>query len=417
MSTKLCFDIARTHLITKKKQTLIAMLGVTFGIGLYIAMIGLMTGLNDFTLELTNLITPDLHVYHDIGVSKESVISEVYPTGLNVLHHPKPKREKRNLKDAFQLMNLLRQHEKVEAVAPQLRSQVFYNYGPVDLNGTIIGVDILLETQLFDVESKIKEGKMTDLISTQDAILMGSGLAKKLNAVVGDRITITTPEGFIMKLKIVGIFQYGMGAVDDIFAYASMSTVQKILQKDKNYITDINVQLTNHNEAQALAPFFENLLGYKTEDWETANATTQLGVTFRNILTYAVSITLLIVAGFGIYNILNMTIYNKMKDIAILKAIGFAGNDVKLIFMIQALIIGLAGGLGGLGLGYLLSYLISIAPFDGGDVINIKHLPVNFDTIYYVMGIVFGLLTTGLAGWLPSKMASKVDPIEIIRGQ
>jgi len=130
-----------------------------------------------------------------------------------------------------------------------------------------------------------------------------------------------------------------------------------------------------------------------------------------------VSFTLLIVAGFGIYNILNMTIYNKMKDIAILKAMGFAGADVKNIFMIQSLVIGFLGGIAGLLIGYGLSYLISTAPFNGGDIISLDHFPVNFDPRYYVTGIVFGVTTTAVAGYMPSRKASKVDPIEILRGQ
>jgi lipoprotein-releasing system permease protein len=133
-------------------------------------------------------------------------------------------------------------------------------------------------------------------------------------------------------------------------------------------------------------------------------------------MTYSVSITLLIVAGFGIYNILNMTIFNKMKDIAILKATGFASRDVTGIFMVQSLVIGFIGSLLGLVLGFFLSYLISLAPFDGGDFISIDTLPVSFDPMFYLIGILFGVATTAFAGWLPSRKAGNVDPIEIIRG-
>jgi lipoprotein-releasing system permease protein len=106
-----------------------------------------------------------------------------------------------------------------------------------------------------------------------------------------------------------------------------------------------------------------------------------------------------------------------MKDIAILKAMGFAGKDVKQIFMIQSLVIGLIGSAMGLAIGYTLSYLISKAPFNGGDFISIDRLPVNFDPKYYIIGIVFGVATTAFAGYMPSRKASKVDPIEILRGQ
>jgi lipoprotein-releasing system permease protein len=130
-----------------------------------------------------------------------------------------------------------------------------------------------------------------------------------------------------------------------------------------------------------------------------------------------VSITLLIVAGFGIYNILNMVIYEKMNDIAILKATGFSGGDVKRIFIYQALMIGIVGGLLGLLLGLTMSYVISISPFETEALPTVKTFPVNFNGLYYVIGSVFAIVTTFFAGYLPARKASLIDPVDIIRGQ
>ena len=91
-------------------------------------------------------------------------------------------------------------------------------------------------------------------------------------------------------------------------------------------------------------------------DIKTANAQFETGTNIRNLITYAVSITLLIVAGFGIYNILNMFIYEKMNDIAILKATGFSGADVQYIFVSQAVIIGVLGAMMGFN-SWLLLFL------------------------------------------------------------
>lgn len=392
------------------------MLGVTFGIGMFIAMVGLMTGLNNFTEELTMTSSPDIHIYNDVTEERSTLAEQVNPGGINFVHHQKPKRETPKLRNARQLTELIRKDPRVMGVAPTLSSQVFYNYGPVQLNGTVAGVDILEEDKLFDLRSKMKSGRLEDLQANADGIIMGTGLARKLNVKTGDRVVITTPEGYTMTLKIVGTFQMGIGLVDNIRSYANISTVQVILQQDQSYITDINIKLHDLNQAKMIAPEFQAMSGYKSEDWETANATFLTGAIIRNILTYSVSFTLLVVAGFGIYNILNMTIYNKMKDIAILKAMGFSGGDVKQIFMIQSLVIGFVGSLAGLVIGYSLSYAISKAPFDGGDFVSLDHFPVNFDPKYYIIGVVFGVATTAVAGYMPSRKASKMDPIEILRG-
>lgn len=413
---KLAFAIAKIHLLSRPRQTIVAMLGVTFGIGMFIAMVSLMTGLNDMTEDLAMTSSPDIHIYHDVTFERPAILEAVNPGGINLVYHTKPKNESSKVRNAFAIAALIRQHALVRGVSPQLTSQVFYNYGPAQLNGTISGVDIFEEDRLFDLRHKMKEGRIENLAINQDGILMGAGLARKLNARTGDRVVITTPQGFTMTLKIVGLFQMGIGAVDNVRSYANIATVQNILQRDKSYITDINIKLKDFHLAKAVAPEFAHRFGYMSEDWETANATMLLGVIIRNILTYSVSITLLIVAGFGIYNILNMTIYNKMKDIAILKAMGFAGRDVRNIFMIQSLAIGLIGSLAGLGIGFMLSYFISKAPFNGGDILSIDHLPVNFRPVYYITGIVFGVVTTAVAGYMPSRKASHIDPIEILRG-
>jgi len=412
----LAAEIAKTHLISKPKQTIVAMLGVTFGIGMFIAMVSLMTGLNNFTEELTMTSSPDIHIYHDVTEARPSLAEQANASGINFVHHQKPKNETQKLRNAMRLVELIRKDQRVLGVAPSIASQVFYNYGPVQLNGTILGVDIIEENKLFGLRGKMKQGRIEDLKANHDGIIMGKGLARKLNVKTGDRVVITTPQGYTMTLKVVGIFQMGLGAVDNVRSYANLSTVQTILQQNHLYITDINIKLKDLHEAKPVAKEFQKMFAYKSEDWETANATFLTGNIIRNILTYSVSFTLLVVAGFGIYNILNMTIYNKMKDIAILKAMGFSGKDVKQIFMIQSLVIGFIGSLMGLCIGYLLSLLISKAPFNGGDFISLDHFPVNFDPKYYIIGIVFGVTTTAFAGYMPSRKASKVDPIEILRG-
>jgi lipoprotein-releasing system permease protein len=414
---KLVVEIAKTHLVSKPKQTLIAMLGVTFGIGMFIALVSLMTGLNDFTEELTMSSSADIHIYNDITESRASIADEVNANGINIVHHQKPKKETAKVRNALQITEMIRRDPRVLGVAPTLSSQVFYNYGPVELPGNIAGVNILEEDKLFDLRSKMKAGQIEDLLANNDGIIIGTGIARKMNVKVGDRIVITTPQGHTMPLKIVGLFQMGIGTIDNVRSYANISTVQTILQQDHSYITDINIKLIDLLQAKTVASEYQAMFGYKAEDWETANSTFLTGITIRNIITYSVSFTLLIVAGFGIYNILNMTIMNKMKDIAILKAMGFSGKDVRLIFMIQSLVIGFMGSVAGLCIGYVLSYLIAQAPFDGGDMVSLDHFPVNFDAKYYITGIVFGVLTTALAGYMPSRKAAYVDPIEIIRGQ
>jgi len=110
-------------------------------------------------------------------------------------------------------------------------------------------------------------------------------------------------------------------------------------------------------------------------------------------------------------------IFEKMNDIAILKATGFSGNDVKLIFIFQALLIGLVGGIFGVLVGYGGTVLIDYAPFETEALPTMKTFPITYNPVHYVIAVVFALISTFFAGYLPAKKAKKIDAVEIIRGQ
>jgi len=243
------------------------------------------------------------------------------------------------------------------------------------------------------------------------------GVAKKLSVGIGDRIQILSSTGATYRLKVVGFFQSGLADIDKLQSYVNIKMAQRIAGEGNNYITDISVKLFDIEKAKGLSDEIAQTYGVNSIDVKAANAQFETGNTIRNIITYAVSITLLIVAGFGIYNILNMVIYEKMNDIAILKATGFSGSDVKRIFIYQAMFIGIVGGIIGLGMGGILSFLISKAPFETEAIPTVKTFPVNFQPLFYVIGAVFAIVTTFFAGYLPARKASKIDPVEIIRGQ
>lgn len=155
------------------------------------------------------------------------------------------------------------------------------------------------------------------------------------------------------------------------------------------------------------------MIPFQIESWQEANEQLVAGSELRNIIAVAVSLTILLVAGFGIYNIMNMTINEKIKEIAILKATGFSGNDIMTIFLTQATVIGLMGAIVGVIMGYGMSLLINQVPFT---IAGLKTLPIFFRVQDFLLAVVFGILTTIIAGYLPSRKASKIDPVIIIRG-
>ena len=420
MALSVNLSITRTHLLSKKKQTIVAMLGVTFGIAMFILMISFMQGVNKFLEDTMLAATPDIHIYNDVKTDYSNSVAGTYfadSTKTIVVHHPKPKQIALNIKNADAIINDIKQNPQVMAVSPLLSTQVFYNYGPVQLNGYIHGVNIIEENRLYSLGEKMKDGVAENLLTVDNGILIGSGLADKLNVTMGDMVSLATPTGNTMQFRIVGIFQIGIGTIDNAKSYVNITAVQQLLGKDRSYITDINIKLKDNKMSAIQAKEFAKKFNYKSEDWETANSSVTVSNLIRDVLTYVVSITLLIVAGFGIYNIMNMAIANKMKDIAILKAQGFARKDIIQIFLSQSLIIGTLGAITVIILGWALSYMLSRTPFPANNnFISLKFFPVIFNPLHYIFAVVFGILTTLIAGLMPSIKASKIDPVAILRG-
>lgn len=419
MKQKHLIEIAVALMLARWKQTLVATIGVTFSIALFISLLGFMEGLNQLLDGLVLNRTPHIRLYNDIQPSKIQPIdlSEQYKEFHNFISSVKPLNTRKEIYNAQQIINKIKRDERVLGVTPKITVQVFYNLGNIDLNGIINGVVAEQEAKLFAFRDYIRKGNYRDLETIPNSIILGQGAADVMNVRIGDIITVTSTEGEQFSLKVIGLFQSGMAEIDKVQSFASIETTQKLLGEDSNYISDIQVKLKDLNVAPELAIEFENFFKIDAEDIQTANAQFETGSGVRSIISYAVGITLLIVSGFGIYNILNMLIYEKMDTIAILKATGYAGSDVKKIFISISLSIGIAGALAGVIFGILISIIIDAIPFNAPSLPTVTTYPIDYGIQYYIIAIIFAMVTTFLAGWMPANKASKVDPVLIIRGK
>ncbi|MGI9191254.1 MAG: ABC transporter permease [Chitinophagaceae bacterium] len=417
MNTRLLFDIARSLMLARWRQTLVAAIGVTFGITMFVTLLGFMHGLNDLLDGLILNRTPHIRLFNEVKPTEKQPIHYVDSLGHAFIRSVKPAGKDKQILNAAAIIRTLKQDTRVLGVAPKVSAQVFYNVGNIDINGVINGIDPMAEERLFHFQDYVPEGKIRDLTLVPNSIILGKAAAQKMMANIGDVIQVTTPQGERQSLKVVGFFQSGLQDLDKVQSYCSVATTQKLLGKDASYITDINIKLHDLNQAPPIALEYARIFETDAEDIQTANAQFETGSSVRSIISYAVGVTLLIVAGFGIYNILNMMIYEKMDSIAILKATGFSGRDVQWIFTAIALGIGFVGGLAGLFFGLLLSYGIDQVPFNTAALPTVKTFPVNYNPMFYVIAIAFSLVTTYFAGLFPARKASQIDPVIIIRGK
>ncbi|MEW6772810.1 MAG: FtsX-like permease family protein [Bacteroidota bacterium] len=413
------FQISYRHLISKKRQTIVAMMGVTFGIAIFIFQGGLMTGFQKTFIEQTINTSANIRIYNESKKNLASILSQLnqYQNAIVFLRNPKPKDESPKIKRANEIIQYLQKHPNVEGVSPNLSAQVIFRSGITQVSGRALGVDIMKENILFNVEKYNIQGSIVKLQTIPNGIILGEGLAELLNVKLNDNITILSSLGVALEMKVVGINKSGITELDKTRAYINIRNAQKLLMAENDYITDINIKLKDINESQELAENLQKLLGYKALDWKEANANIFSIFKIQNMVTYLIITTILIVSGFGIFNILMMIIYEKLPDIAILKAIGFKDKDIVRIFLTESLIIGISGGILGLGLGFALQKIIGSIRMNVKGFVTLEYLQFNSSIGFYLFAFFFAIIVTAIAGYIPARKAAKTDPIDILRAK
>lgn len=411
--------IALTHLFSKKRQTIVAMLGVTFGIAIFIFQAGLMSGFQTTFIEETVNTTANIRIFNEAQKNRPSVLDKINnsPKHWNSVRNQKPKEQKTKIKNGYQVINILEKDPEIAGVSPFLGSQVIFKIGIAQMAGRVSGVNIIKENVLFNVSKNMTQGDITKLQTIPNGIILGEGLADLLGAKMNDNITVISSLGVSLEMKVAGINRSGLTEVDKTRAYINIRNAQKLLKVDGSYITDINIKLKDIEKAEELAKFYQQKFGYRALDWKEANANIFGIFKIQNLITYLIIISILIVSGFGIFNILMMIIYEKMPDIAILKAIGYKDSDIRKIFLTESLIIGIIGGLLGLLLGFALQKIIGSVKMDIKGFVSMEYLRFNSSPTFYLFAYCFGLIATAVAGYIPARKAAQIDTIDIIRSK
>ncbi|MFK5957577.1 MAG: ABC transporter permease [Lutibacter sp.] len=403
-------EIALTHLLTRKKQTIIASLGVTIGIGIFIFMISMVVGFNRYSDEALFKTEPHIRIYQDDTLSRP-LITKTKLGNTTIIINPKIANLSNTLLNPKRIIADLKKKENIVTVTPQVSVSLFYNNGISQINGVASGVNIVDANAMFNIQSTMLAGDIRNLLSTSNGILIGVGIAEKLNIKLYDNINITSSIGVVKMMKVEGIFKTSNSNIDLTKSYINLAISQQLMKESSSYLTDILVNIEDPNKAPEFSKQLKNLTIYKVEDWQAANEQSMSNKKTRQVMLGSISLAILLVAAFGIYNIINMTIKEKLNDIAILKATGFSGKDVINIFLKESLIMGIIGTSFGLLLASGLIKFVS-GIYIGGDR---EYFPIGFESPIFIIGGILGILITLGAGYIPAIGAAKIDPIEIFR--
>ncbi|HAM97706.1 MAG TPA: ABC transporter permease [Marinilabiliales bacterium] len=408
-------QIAAVHLTSRIGQTIVAVLGVTFGVSMYIFMNSFMNGVNKAQDDMAFSSMSHIRIFNENSVRSYNPVEGFLPSTQTIftIRNHKVMQYTDGIKNTLEIISFLEKQPEVTGIASQLNFNVFFRSGSKKISGLLSGVEVINEDKLFDNSSKVISGKWMDLNYQKSGIILGCVLAENLGVKVNDNINILTSDGISKNFVVTGIIETSVKQVDKTKAWLNISSARQLLTKNQDYVSDILINIKDKENTEPFLSKITPVVPYQIESWQVASQQLVAMTKIRNILAIAVSLTILFVAGFGIYNIMTMTINEKIKEIAILKATGFSGHDITVIFLSQAAIIGFIGSVVGVVLGYGISTLVNQVPFE---IAGLSTLPIYYRYQDLTLSIAFGIATTLVAGFLPARKASKIDPVIIIRG-
>lgn len=411
---KLQVDIALGHLRKRKRQTVVSLLGVALGVGFFIGIAALMQGFQKYFISKVIDVSPHVVMKDEYRLPPPQAVDLTFPGAALSLTGLKPQDEPRGIKNGKAKLAIISRLPGVAASAV-LRGQIILRYGSKDVSAGVIGIDPLRERHVTKIEDDLIGGSLDDLYTTANGIILGEGLAAKLGAGKGDMLTALSTAGVVLKVKVVGIFNTGITSLDNGQAYALIKKVQ-VLQDRVNVVNEIRLRLDDLERAEPLARQLERRFAYRTESWKESNRNV-LGIfVIQNGIMYSTTGAILLVAAFGIFNIISTVVLEKRHDIAILKSLGLTSRDIELIFLLEGLLVGVTGSLLGWLVGYGLIELLGSIRFDIEGFVRTEGIRLDYSFINYLIGGTAAVLAASLAAFLPARKAARLDPVEIIRG-
>lgn len=408
------FAIALKHLLARKRQSFVSLLGIILGVAFFLAISSLMKGSeNDFIRRLVDN-SPHITVQDDFRTPRPQPLFEMFKDGAVELRNVSAMREPRGIRGYSRIVDYVRAIPGARASA-SLAGEVVVNYAGQDYGLSLNGMVPKEMQDVTTIKDYMVEGRLENLIADPGGIIVGSEFAKRLSLNMNDTITMTAGSGQVRAFRIVGIFRTGRSNYDRGQAFVDLKRVQALLGRP-NRANSVLIKLGDPQRAQTIAEQIEHQFGYKSVSWQEASEDIMNTLAIRNTIMYTVVSAVLVVAAFGIYNVISTVVMEKQRDIAILKSMGFQAWEIQRIFVIQGIALGIFGCFMGLplGSGFMLALMqVRLKPPGGSEIVN---MPLDWGMTQFFVAAAFALCAATLAAWLPARKAAKVQPVDILRG-
>lgn len=388
--------------------SLISILGIAVGITVIITVLSVMNG---FKEEIRNKI---------LDVVSHNTLSSIDGT----------------IDDWQVLLPELRNESGIAAVAPFVEMQVMLMKNDRVRGAYARGVIPELEKHVSNIKDYLKEGTLESLESDLYRIIIGHSLAFSLNAELGDKITLispqaaVTPAGVMPRMRsfvVSGIFDTGLSEFDRGIVLLNLDDARRIARLEDK-VNGIRLRLDDLFESPKVSSRLNLRLGphYWVSDWTRNHRNFFRALEMEKLLLFLIMALIIAVAAFNIISMLVMVVIEKQSDIAILRTMGMQPTQVMKVFITQGCLIGSIGTIVGVGGGVLLaSYVENLVTaiesatgvkFLSADVYPITEVPSKLMASDVMVVAALAFVMTVLSTLYPAWRASRLKPAEVLRG-
>ena len=416
---KTLIDIAVRHLFGRRRQTLTTIFGVAISTMVLITTNSLMRGLLDSFVETIVNVAPHITLKGDkmnpmpLNLFEKESSSVVAYVDDNI-QKLEPE-EVRNYRQILALLSTPEYQQQVTAASPYVNAQVMAVKGSRNQPILLKGVLIDKENAVSGIRKKLVKGDIALFEKTANALLVGRTVAKDMNLKLNDQVVIIPASGISRQCKVAGIFFSGVNAVDNS-VFVSLKFAQIIEGLPANKVSGIALKVAEPFANASLARDLERVTGYQCLTWQKENASLLSLFTRIGYIVFSLVGFVGIVSGFGVANILVTTIFEKSRDIAIMKSLGFSAFEMVSLFVFEGFMVGLAGALAGGVLAIGSINLLASLPIESSQgPLTKTGFSMSYNPLYFLLIIGITVLISTLAAILPSARAAKLEPITVLR--